>query len=288
MKEEGIMAIRLGMHADNWRTRSGSFNDAVESAVKHDLGYLEAGIVDGQFFVTALGYEPSLSLKDNPVPIRRLLEEKGLKLSMVDASYPMFGPQGSFFGVQYACQTIRYAKELGCPKVDSVDSGNAPDMPIDEIFRITVMNYEEILKWAEDYGIIICIEPHGPYTGNIEFMQRLLSHFESERLRVNFDTGNTFIQGHTPLDYLKALEKYVISAHIKDVDEGLAAAVRGEETGIGSSPVSIGEGVNADNIKDVLLYLKAKNWDGDISIECDASEENIAKSVAWIRGVLAE
>jgi sugar phosphate isomerase/epimerase len=281
------MAIRLGMHADNWRERSGSFKDAVASAVKHKLGYLEAGVVDGQFFMTALGYEPSLSLKDNPVPIKRLLEKNGLKLTMLDGSYPMFGPQGSFFGVQYCCQTIRYAKELDCPKVDSVDSGNAPDLPQDEIFRTTVMNYTEILRWAEDYKITICIEPHGPYTGNGEFMLKLLGHFESEYLRVNFDTGNAFIQGHDPLEYLKLLEKYVVSAHIKDVDAGLAAAVRGKETGIACSPVPIGGGVNADNIRACLNYLKAKKWDGDISIECNGSDENIAKSVEWLRGILA-
>lgn len=282
------MGIRLGMHADNWRERSGNFKDAVDSAVLHNLKYLEAGVVHGQYFINALGYDPSLSLLDNPWPVKRLLEDNGLKLSMLDGSFPMMGPQGSFFGVQYACQTIRYAHELDCPKVDSIDSGNAPDLPVDEVFRITVMNYTEILKWAEDYKVIVCIEPHGVFTGDGEFMLKLLGHFESEYLRVNFDTGNSFIQGHDPLEYLKLLEKYVVSSHIKDVDAGLAAAVRGEETGIACSQVHIGEGVNAENIRACLKYLQSKNWDGDVSIECSGSDENIAKSVEWIRGVLAE
>jgi sugar phosphate isomerase/epimerase len=38
----------------------------------------------------------------------------------------------------------------------------------------------------------------------------------------------------------------------------------------------------------VLNYMKERNFDGDVSIECDASDENIRKSVEWIRGVLAE
>ncbi|MDR0519150.1 MAG: sugar phosphate isomerase/epimerase [Clostridiales Family XIII bacterium] len=282
------MGIRLGMHADNWRGQSGNFWQAVDSAVKHELKYLEAGTVNGQYFVSALGYDPSLSILDNPVAIRRRLDEAGVSLSMLDASYPIFGPEGSYYGIQYYTQVIRFAKELGAPKVDSVDSGQAPDMPKDEMLRITIGNYTEILKWAHDYDITICIEPHGPYTGDGEFMLKLLSHFEDEHLRINFDTGNTFIQGHDPLDYYKELEKYIVSSHIKDVDPGLAAALRGEETGIGMSPVSIGEGVNADNIRAVLKYMKEKNFDGDVSIECDGSEENIRKSVDWIRGVLAE
>jgi sugar phosphate isomerase/epimerase len=276
------------MHADNWRGQSGNFWQAVDSAVKHDLKYLEAGTVNGQYFVTALGYDPSLSILENPVAIRRKLDEKGVALSMLDASYPIFGPEGSYYGIQYYTQVIRFAKELGAPKVDSVDSGSAPDMPKDEMLRITIGNYTEILKWARDYDITICIEPHGPYTGDGEFMLKLLSHFEDERLRINFDTGNAFIQGHDPLEYYKELEKYIVSSHIKDVDPGLAAALRGEETGIGMSAVPIGAGVNADNIRAVLHYMKERDFDGDVSIECDGSDENIRLSVEWIRDVLAD
>ncbi|MDZ7837543.1 MAG: hypothetical protein U5N58_06110 [Actinomycetota bacterium] len=63
-----------------------------------------------------------------------------------------------------------------------------------------------MLEWAEDYNRIINVEPHWPYTGDLDFMQKLLSHFESEYLRVNMDTGNTFIQGNDPLEFLKTLE----------------------------------------------------------------------------------
>ena len=125
------MDIRLGMHADNWRGQSKSFNDAVASAVKYNLKYLEAGTVYGYYFVSSLGYDPSLSILDNPYPIKRLLDKHGLSLSMLDASYPIFGPQGAYYGIPYYTQVIRYAKELGAPKVDSVDSGQAPDMPRD-------------------------------------------------------------------------------------------------------------------------------------------------------------
>src|SRR5258708_24823382 len=91
------------------------------------------------------------------------------------------------------------------------------------------------------------VEPHGPYTNDIDFMQRLFKHFESEWLRMNFDTRNAFIAGHDPLEYLKALRPYCSHCHIKDVSAELAAKVRGEETGIGSSIVPVGGGVNAEN-----------------------------------------
>ena len=199
----------------------------------------------------------------------------------------MMGPNGSAFGVQYVTQSVRFAAELGCPMVDTVDGAfETPGMTRKEVFRVTCDNYRQCLSWAEDYKVVINVEPHGPYTNDIEFMQNLFKHFDSEYLRCNFDTGNTFIAGHNPLDYLKALRKYVVHCHIKDVSPALAAAARGEETGIGSSEVYVGGGVNADNIRACMEFLHRGAWDGVVSLECSGTDENTRKSVEWMRGVV--
>ena len=57
--------------------------------------------------------------------------------------------------------------------------------------------------------------------------------------------------------------------------------MRGEETGIGSSQVPIGGGVNADNIRKVLQFLAETKWDGVVSIECHGSDENMKASVEF-------
>ena len=134
--------------------------------------------------------------------------------------------------------------------------------------------------------MIINIEPHGPYTSDGDFMERLFAHFESEYLRFNMDTGNAFIAGLDPLEYIKRFRKYLTHAHIKDVSPGLAAAVRGEETGIGMSEVPVGGGVNAQNIARSVEYLKQTDFDGVLSIECFGSDENIARSVKFMRGLV--
>ena len=72
------------------------------------------------------------------------------------------------------------------------------------------------------YKMTINIEPHGYYTTKPEFMERMLAFSDSPYLRMNFDTGNTFIAGHNPLDYCKALRKYIVHCHIKDVSPALA------------------------------------------------------------------
>ena len=71
--------------------------------------------------------------------------------------------------------------------------------------------------------------------------------------------------------------------HIKDVSADLAAAARGEETGIGSSIVSVGGGVNARNIERCITFLQKSKWDGVVSIECHGSDENTEQSLKFMR-----
>ncbi len=279
--------IELGMHTDNWRTLSGNFRAAVDSAVKHGLSHIEFGVIHGQYFVNGLGYDPAVSLQSNPRALRRYLDSKGLRVSQIDGAYPLMGPDGSTFGVQYIQQAIRFAADVGCPIVDTTDGAFKTEGYSDEeVFRITCENYKQCLSWAEDYGVVLNIETHGPYTTNGDFLERLFEHFDSEYLRFNFDTGNTFISGNDPLEYLKRFRKYLSHAHVKDVSPGLAAAMRGEETGIACSEVPIGGGVNAENIRQCIAYLKETGWSGVLSIECYGAEDNIRRSVEFLRGLL--
>lgn len=61
--------IQLGMHTDNWRVLSGSFEQAVDSAVENKLKFIEFGITDGQNFIQGLGYDPSqpMDIDENAV-----------------------------------------------------------------------------------------------------------------------------------------------------------------------------------------------------------------------------
>jgi sugar phosphate isomerase/epimerase len=77
--------------------------------------------------------------------------------------------------------------------------------------------------------------------------------------------------------------------HVKDVSQELAAAMRGELTGIALSACAIGEGVNAENIRRCLQLLVKSGFDGVVSLECDAQGgPTLERSLAWVRNVLAE
>jgi sugar phosphate isomerase/epimerase len=115
-------------------------------------------------------------------------------------------------------------------------------------------------------------------------MERMLNFFDTPHLRMNMDTGNTFIAGQDPVAFLQQFKDRVSHVHIKDVSESLAAAARGELTGIAVSQTAIGDGVNVDNIKACVDILVDIGYDGVFSLECEGEGgPMIEKSLAWAR-----
>ena len=120
-------------------------------------------------------------------------------------------------------------------------------------------------------------------------MERMLAFCDSPYLGLNMDTGNTFIAGQDPVAFLQRFIDRVNHVHIKDVSESLAAASRGEQTGIAVSQCALGDGANADNIRRCLEILRDHGYDGALSIECEGQGgPMIEQSLAWMRRTLTE
>jgi sugar phosphate isomerase/epimerase len=109
-------------------------------------------------------------------------------------------PEGQYRGIGYTIRTIQFAKALGCPCVDTTDGSRKPEgYTDDEVMALIKQYYRVVLEWAESHDIIINVEPHGPYTTNPDTMEQILSFFDTPYLRMNLDTGNTFIAGQDPV-----------------------------------------------------------------------------------------
>jgi sugar phosphate isomerase/epimerase len=118
---------------------------------------------------------------------------------------------------------------------------------------------------------------------------RMLDFCDSPYLRMNLDTGNSFIAGQDPVAFCERFKNEVAHVHVKDVSPSLAAAVRGQETGIAVSQCAIGEGVNADNIRRVLKILRDHGYTGVLSMECEGQGgPMIARSLDWLRATLKD
>ena len=148
-------------------------------------------------------------------------------------------------------------------------------------------SYEKIVNLAERYEMVIDIEPHGYYTTKPEFMERMLNFVDSPYLRMNMDTGNTFIAGQDPVAFLNRFKDKVSHVHMKDVSESLAASMRGELTGIAVSACAIGDGVNVENIRKCVDILVDIGYDGVISLEAEGQGgPMLEKSLNWARPLI--
>lgn len=288
---KGIPAMMtIGFHTDAFNSANWPFEKCLEWSQRNGVSRIECGMVDGNHYMLGLGYSPHLSLLDDPAVVRRNMDKYGVTFSQIDAAYPLSGEDGPSRGVPYVTRAIAWAKLAGCPCVDTTDGLLRPAGMTDrEALTAMKRSYQQIMRVAEANEVIVNIEPHGYFTTNPDRMEEMLAFVDSPFLRMNMDTGNTFIAGRDPVAFLKRFIDKVSHVHVKDVSRELAEAVRGGSTGIAMSHVALGDGVNADNIKTCLKLLRDDGYQGNLSIECEGqSGPLIEKSLAWMRKTLAE
>jgi inosose dehydratase len=282
--------MRIGFHTDAFNSAYFSFEKCLQWAQKNGVHYIECGLIDGVSWIHGLGYQPHVALYEDPILLRRKMDSYGVQFSQVDAAYPLSGKDGPLRGVPYVMKSIQWAHAIGCPCVDTTDGMHQPEGLTDaEAMELMKRSYAQILEVAEAHGINVNIEPHGYFTTKPDMMARMLDFVDSKYLRMNMDTGNTFIAGQDPVAFLKRFIDRVSHVHVKDVSPSLAASVRGQQTGIAVSQCAIGDGVNADNIRKCLEILRDHGYRGTLSMECEGQAgPMIEKSLAWLRQTLAD
>jgi len=282
--------MKIGFHTDAFNTAYFSFEKCLDWAKKNDVHYIECGLIDGVSWIHGLGYQPHVALYEDPMLLKKKMDGYCLRFSQVDAAYPLSGKDGPIRGVPYIMKSIQWANLIGCPCVDTTDGMHKPEgLTDEEAMAMMKTSYEQIIEVAEAHEITVNIEPHGYFTTKPDMMTKMLDFCDSRYLRMNMDTGNTFIAGQDPVAFLKRFVDKVSHVHIKDVSESLAAAVRGDQTGIAVSHCALGDGVNAKNIRACLEILRDHGYTGVLSMECEGQAgPMIEKSLRWMRDTLTE
>jgi inosose dehydratase len=282
--------VSIGFHTDAFNSAYWSFDQALAWAQANDVHYIECGTIDGVSWIHGLGYQPHVALWEDPILLRRKMDSYGVEFSQIDAAFPLSEPRGVTLGLEYILRSMRWAKLAGCPRIDTTDGLHKFDGTTErEDMERMRWIYQQVVPVAEAYDIVISIEPHGYYTTKPEFMAEMLDFVDSPYLRMNLDTGNTFIAGQDPVAFATRFKDRIGHIHIKDVSPTLAAASRGEMTGIAVSQCAIGDGVNAGNIRAILELMVDNGYDGVLSMECEGQGgPMIERSLAWLRQAVAE
>lgn len=282
--------MNIGFHTDAFNSAYWDFDKCLAWAQEHRVRFIECGLMDGVNWIHGLGYQPYLALHQDPMLIRRKMERYGVCFSQLDAAYPLSGKDGPLYGVPYVLKSIPWASHAGCERIATTDGLHRPEGLSDaEAMEMMKRSYGQIVEVAEAYRITINIEVHGYFTTDPERMEQMLHFCDSSYLRMNLDTGNSFIAGRDPTAFCERLAGWVSHVHVKDVSPSLAEAMRGSQTGIAVSQCAIGEGVNAQNIRRVLAILRDRGYQGVLSMECEGQGgPMIERSLAWLRQTLQE
>ena len=195
--------------------------------------------------------------------LRQLRDALGLRFSAFDAHASLLLPQ---VGVPYLRRALDLAAELDCPLVMS-DEGPVPTdwMTIDQGFDILCICVEAVVRDAQQRGVRFAIELHNALTAQPAYLVRLLQRFGPEELGVNFDTGNTFLAGNDPVEYVRRVAGRVVHVHVKDIPASQLPS-RGRVTGTRVG-VAVGDGVV--DVRGVLAVLWEAGYHGVLSVECD-------------------
>lgn len=273
--------IGIGINAEFVRHEDRPFAFAVSKAAEFGYEYLEPCLLNGRDFLAEAEYYHFRSMDEDPLEVKEQLQAVGLKPSAVSAHSPLMRPDVS---VDYLRRAIRYASDLGAPVVNT-DEGIRPEW-MSEDMAWTVMKYSLTMveRTAARYGITVAIEPHGVYTTKVENLLRIVDLVPSRWIKINFDTGNSFLAGSDPITDLAKVADRVVHIHAKDIAFGMADELRGHVTG---TPVGCACGDGAVDWRKVCAILRKTGYNGVLSVECGTVGE-AERSIAHLRQVLAE
>lgn len=282
--------MQISFHTDAFNSSYWDFEKCLAWAQKNGVHLIECGVIDGVSWIHGLGYQPHVVLYEDPLVLRRKMDKYGVQFSQIDAAYPLSGKDGPLYGVPYVLRSLPWAKLAGCPRIATTDGLHKPEGLTDaEAMAQMKRSYQQIMEVAELYEITINIEIHGYFTTNPDRLEEMLAFSDSPYLRLNLDTGNSFIAGQDPVQFAARFKQKVSHVHVKDVSPSLAAAVRGGQTGIAVSHCALGDGVNAENIRRCLQILHTAGFSGPLSMECEGQGgPMIERSLAWLRKTLRE
>lgn len=260
--------IHIGINLEFVRHNDKPFEWGVEKAAELGYTHVEPMVHLGRELLSEAGYFHSVSMLDDPLRIKRACERAGVKLSGLSGHTPLTKPE---IGTEYLKQAIRFAAECGAPVVNTDEGVKQGWTTEDEDFVLMRYTLMEASKVAEPRGILIGIECHQQYSKHPDGLDRIQKLVKSPSIGINFDTGNAFLCGHDPYQWLKRVAKRLVHLHAKDISVQQGGTERGKVTG---TPVgcACGDGV-IDWKKVIQIVRKECPRDIVLSVECGTVEQ---------------
>jgi sugar phosphate isomerase/epimerase len=271
--------VSIGVNMEFVRHADKHFEWGVEKAAELGYEYIEPWVHWGRELLSEAGYYQSISLFDDPYRVKRACEKAGVKLSGLSSHTPLCKPEIS---TEYLKQAIRFGAECGAPVVNT-DEGPKPSWTTEEEDHV-LMRYvlKEAAAVAEARGMLIGIEPHQQYSKHPDGLDRIYELVDSDAIGINFDTGNSYLCGHDPIEWLGHVKDRLVHLHAKDISIQQSKDERGKVTG---TPAGCACGEGVIDWKKVIETCKEAPRDIVLSVECGTVEQ-AERSISHLKGLL--
>jgi inosose dehydratase len=253
-----------------------------------EMGFSHADITDtnaGGSLLGSAGFSPTVSLDENPFEVLRLFQKHGMTPATICAHASLLEPSNpGKFGTAEIMQAVRFAAAIGVKDVITTEmephSQWAQNLTHDQRVLIIAEKLHAPVRMAEDYGVRVLLEPHGPITDSIQGIRDVFDMLGNPKsLGVNLDTGNSWLGGADPVEMARVFKDKIHHVHWKDLGEEWVAK-RGTQYGCGFSTIALGEGVI--DVQGVCSVLKDAGIESS-TLEIIGSEDILKKSVEYLR-----
>jgi len=252
------------------------------------MGFDYADLTDnhnGATLGTEYGFSASFSLDAHPATILDMAREFKLTLTSVCAHANLLDPTApDRYGTHQIIQAIKLAHFLGVKQVITTEGDPKTEfghhLTADQrLFSIREKLHEPV-RWAEQFGIELLLEPHGILTDTVVGMSRILDALGHEKVvGVNLDTGNSWLGGGDPLEFVKVFGERIKHVHWKDMAADMIPQ-RGKLFGCGMGLIPLGDGVVG--IEAIVKELQHIGFNGPTTLEI-AGEAAVKVSAQRLR-----
>jgi inosose dehydratase len=253
-----------------------------------EMGFTHADITDtnaGGSMLGSAGFAPTISLDENPFEVKRLFEKYDMTPATVCAHAMLLEPSNpGKYGTAEIMKAIKFAAAIGVRDVITTETDPrtewAENLTYEQKVFIVAEKLHDPVRMAEDYGVHLLLEPHGPVTDTIKGLEDIMDLLGNPpSLGVNLATGNSWLGGSDPVEMARKFKDKLHHVHWKDLGAEWEPK-RGKIFGCGFSTIALGDCVI--DVKGVCEVLK----DADIpasTLEIIGSEDILKKSVSFLR-----
>jgi sugar phosphate isomerase/epimerase len=258
----------VGVNMEFVRSADKSFRDGVRIAADLGYQYIEPMVHTGWELLSEVNYFHSFSMEEDSLLMKEICDQAGVRIGSLSGHSPLMKPEAA---IPRLTRAIQLASDVGAGFVNTDEMVKPDWMTDEEAHQVMYYTLKRVEMVAARHGVHLCIEPHGIYTKTAEGLLKIVNLVPSPWIRVNWDTGNSYLAGiEDPYEGLEQVKEHVYHVHAKDISMAQSSEERGKVTG---TPVgcACGEGVvDWDRVLDILDPLDREII---LSVECGTIEQ---------------